>query len=122
MRKFLTIATAIGLVYVLTGGCAFTTGQKIEPSNLSAIQVGKTTRQQVLSTFGKPDRTETYDRSEVLIYFYSESTWKQEGKNRIMQGIKIFSTDPPQVKTLTQALRIVLKDGIVTNSSYSSQY
>jgi outer membrane protein assembly factor BamE (lipoprotein component of BamABCDE complex) len=65
---FLILAVAI-----LTAGCAFvrgTYGEEVQPLDLSSIKKGTTTRAEVASLLGAPDRIVEVNGHEIFHYYH----------------------------------------------------
>ena len=60
-------------VAILTAGCAFvrgTYGEEVQPLDLSSIKKGTTTRAEVASLLGAPDRIVEVNGHEILHYYH----------------------------------------------------
>jgi len=60
-------------VSILTGGCAFvrgTYGEEVQPLDLSSIKKGTTTRAEVASLLGAPDRIVEVNGHEIFHYYH----------------------------------------------------
>lgn len=63
----------IAAVAVLSGGCAFvrgTYGEEVKSLDLSSIQKGTTTRAEVATLLGAPDRIVEVNGREIFHYFH----------------------------------------------------
>ena len=62
----------VAAVAILTGGCAFvrgTYGEEVKPLDLSSIKKGTTTRAEVASLLGAPDRIVEVNDHEIFHYY-----------------------------------------------------
>jgi outer membrane protein assembly factor BamE (lipoprotein component of BamABCDE complex) len=60
-------------VAILTGGCAFvrgTYGEEVNPPDLSSIKKGTTTRAEVATLLGAPERIIEVNHHEIFQYFH----------------------------------------------------
>lgn len=63
----------VAAVAILTGGCAFvrgTYGEEVKPLDLSSIKKGTTTRAEVASLLGAPDRIVEVNDHEIFHYYH----------------------------------------------------
>ena len=63
----------LAAVAILTGGCAFvrgTYGEEVKPLDLSSIKKGTTTRAEVASLLGAPDRIVEVNDHEIFHYYH----------------------------------------------------
>ena len=63
----------VAAVAILTGGCAFvrgTYGEEVKPLDLSSIKKGITTRAEVASLLGAPDRIVEVNDHEIFHYYH----------------------------------------------------
>ena len=63
----------VASVAILTGGCAFvrgTYGEEVKPLDLSSIKKGTTTRAEVASLLGAPDRIVEVNDHEIFHYYH----------------------------------------------------
>ena len=67
----------VSAVAILTGGCAFvrgTYGEEVKPLDLSSIKKGTTTRAEVASLLGAPDRIVEVNDHEIFHYYHFDMT------------------------------------------------
>jgi outer membrane protein assembly factor BamE (lipoprotein component of BamABCDE complex) len=60
-------------VAILTGGCAFvrgTYGEEINPPDLSSIKKGTTTRAEIATLLGAPERIAEVNHHEIFQYYH----------------------------------------------------
>lgn len=76
----ISLAILTSLVILLFTGCAGVTmnGKTFDPKQVSTIQKGKTTKQEIRSTFGEPVSTRAIDTGEVWSYFYQSVSFMNE--------------------------------------------
>ena len=63
----------VAAVAILTGGCAFvrgTYGEEVKPLDLSSMKKGTTTRAEVASLLGAPDRIVEVNDHEIFHYYH----------------------------------------------------
>ena len=63
----------VAAIAILTGGCAFvrgTYGEEVKPLDLSSIKKGTTTRAEVASLLGAPDRIVEVNDHEIFHYYH----------------------------------------------------
>ena len=63
----------VAAIAILTGGCAFVRGsygEEVKPLDLSSIKKGTTTRAEVASLLGAPDRIVEVNDHEIFHYYH----------------------------------------------------
>lgn len=80
MKIHLAIAAVIVALGVV--GCGTTSGTKIEPSELSTIQKGRTAKSELIQKYGQPTET-TVDSSGKETLFWTHYASKTEAKTFI---------------------------------------
>lgn len=112
----LVLLGALGTGAILMTGCASTTGTKVEVSDASFIQKGKTTRAEVIAKLGLPNVT-SRDSSgkEMLIWHHSKS--KVDPKSYIPIAGLFLGGGTTEYTEFTVTLD---KRGVVVDSSQSN--
>lgn len=96
-------------------GCA-TVGKEIHQTNVDQLQKGKTTKDQVIQTFGQPDAT-YFDRDGRLVFSYFASKMSPT----VYSFIPIVNIVHNEIKQKNQSLIIMFsKDGIVEEYSFTN--
>jgi len=104
----------ISMLVIFLLGCASSTmviGTDFDATKIDSIQKGKTTRDEVLTTFGTPYQKSVTELSETWTYTYIRS----EG-----QAYSILMTTNVTARAYTKSLTVLFDTtGIVTSSSYT---
>ena len=71
MKLYHAIAGTSVVIATLTFGCtSMVLGRPINSAQVKLIEVGRTTRDDIVGRFGEPYRTTTLDDADVLTYVY----------------------------------------------------
>lgn len=110
--RHLILATAIA---ILATGCGTTSGTKIESSDLSSIQKGRTAKSELIQKYGQPtDTTVDSTGKETLFWYHSQS--KTDAKTFIPFAGAFLGGASSE----TTSLRVMLdKRGVVSDYEYS---
>jgi outer membrane protein assembly factor BamE (lipoprotein component of BamABCDE complex) len=110
--KKITLLLTICCIAVLTG-CTFSSGTQVKQSDVSKIQKGVTTKQDLNNLFGAPDSSSfDSDGKEIEIWSY----WKQN--NSGTDYIPIYGAINQKSKMTSSELKVTLnKDKIVEDYS-----
>ncbi len=102
---------------LIISGCLITTrdytnqtspGRELSKSQIKKIEVGKTTKEWIMQTFGMPTRQRTFDNGE--------ETWEYERSYRTESEAHVFFIiNTERVIRTRETLIIDIKDGIVQN-------
>jgi outer membrane protein assembly factor BamE (lipoprotein component of BamABCDE complex) len=102
---------------LIISGCLITTrdytnqtspGRELSKSQIKKIEVGKTTKEWIMQTFGMPTRQRTFDNGE--------ETWEYERSYRTESEAHVFFIiNTERVIRTRETLIIDMKDGIVQN-------
>lgn len=99
---------------LISSGCA-SVGTPINGSNVSSIQKGITTKDQILKLFGNPSTSTISDNGTMFIYSFAKT---QTSASTFIPIVGIFHSG---YNTDIQTLSIVFDDkNIVKNYSYTS--
>ncbi len=100
---------SIGRVYV---------GSEIKPDPRESIQVGLTTKSQILETFGPPDRIQKQYDGDIFVYAYlRKNSTKLTLEEPYLTNLTLFQYSKVQQKK--DALVILFdKEGVVKNYGY----
>ena len=118
MNRYLPVIFAVALC---TSGCFAERGRKFEEAQVSTIQKGQTTRDQIIGLFGEPPNSETRAGGiELLTYQYAFS--KTKGVNAVA-FIPLIGADKEATKreVVHRTLVVELKKGVVQDYSYSEE-
>ena len=121
--RYVFIAAACFLVFAGAGCVSGTTGnQKLTQDNVSKIQKGVTTRQQVVEILGEPQSTQLLgDGRQTMFYIGTQS--KSDFGQSVFQGIPIIGVVVPTTDTNTtrrETLQIILNaNDIVQDCEFS---
>jgi len=71
--RFVRSLLLVAAVAILTGGCAFvrgTYGEEVKPLDVSSIRKGTTTRAEVATLLGAPERIVEVNHHEIFQYYH----------------------------------------------------
>lgn len=112
MKKWIVV---IMLCSFVIAGCA-SVGKEIHQSSVDQLQKGKTTKNQVIQTFGQPDTT-TFDKDGRLVYSYFASKMSPS----VYSFIPVINIVHNEYKMKNQMLVIMFsKDGVVEEYSFTN--
>jgi hypothetical protein len=71
--RFVRLLLLVAAVAILTGGCAFvrgTYGEEVKPLDISSIKKGISTRAEVATLLGAPERIVEVNKQEIFQYYH----------------------------------------------------
>ncbi len=107
LTSFLTASTLLLVLNGSLGGCASKTmmhGHSIDEVNLEKIQIGKSTRIDVLASFGKPSFNGAFDSGRI--YYISQKMIEPAGgkKRTETRQIVAFTLDSGDIVTAVEII------------------
>ena len=109
------VAVLVGMV-VLVGGCAFSRGSlgdQFQEEKIASIKKGKTTRTEVVTTLGAPDRIVPLNGRDVYQYYHYDLK---------AGGLLLIIVNFSRAQLRSDDLYVILsKDGIVEEVIYGNR-
>jgi outer membrane protein assembly factor BamE (lipoprotein component of BamABCDE complex) len=90
-------------------------GANISSQQVATVEVGKTTKQWILTNFGIPDRTQQ-DKDGLEVFEYVHERTEKSNKTFIF----LFDIDSDKVVS-RKVTRVVMRDGVVVGINTSDQ-
>ncbi|MGD0017089.1 MAG: outer membrane protein assembly factor BamE [Verrucomicrobiia bacterium] len=110
------------LLCVLLVGCA-SVGRKLDQASVDRIQIGKTTRQDVLASLGSPDQLTRLGNSDVIFsYHYIHAAAKPESYIPIVGAFAGGANVQQQIVMITFGQDDIVKNVMSTQGATESGY